>query len=394
MTGVDVLVQPIDPTTGTQPITTEFSDVTGDGITTVESFPYDQGPPPPTNFRLKSGGDKAFYEISTTATFEGTVKLCFYYNDGDFLDENAIVIQHWNDETEVWDPVANLERFPAENKICGEVTSFSIFGLFEPTTPPQASITTPSAGTIVSTANPVTFTGVIVDPDEDDSHTATWIFTSAGESSSVSGIVTPILGGAMVTASVTFATPGIYQISLIVIDSFGGTDTVTTVGDFTAFVVIFDPDGSHVTGGGWINSPIGAYTPDPDLTGKASFGFVAKYVKGTTTPTGETEFLFKAGDLEFYSDNYEWLVVAGARAMFKGTGTINGEGEYKFMITAIDGKLQGGGGADKFRIKIWLEDDITGEETIIYDNMLGAEEDAELGVTTLLGGGSIVIHKK
>jgi hypothetical protein len=37
-------------------------------------------------------------------------------------------------------------------------------------------------------------------------------------------------------------------------------------------------------------------------------------------------------------------------AMFKGTGTVNGEGVYKFTIWAGDG-------ADTFRIKIWREDE-------------------------------------
>jgi len=42
-------------------------------------------------------------------------------------------------------------------------------------------------------------------------------------------------------------------------------------------------------------------------------------------------------DIKFYSSNYEWLVVAGSKAQFKGTGTINGNGEYGFILTAVDG---------------------------------------------------------
>jgi hypothetical protein len=56
--------------------------------------------------------------------------------------------------------------------------------------------------------------------------------------------------------------------------------------------------------------------------------------------------------LNFHSDTYEWLVIAGAQAQFKGIGTINGEGSYKFILTAVDGALNSGSGADKFRIKI------------------------------------------
>ncbi len=118
-------------------------------------------------------------------------------------------------------------------------------------------------------------------------------------------------------------------------------------------MVVYDPAAGFVTGGGWINSPAGAYAADPTLTGKANFGFVSKYQKGATVPTGKTEFQFKAGGLNFQSTSYDWLVVAGAKAQYKGTGTVNGVGGYGFMLTAIDGQQPGGGGVDKFRIKIW-----------------------------------------
>jgi hypothetical protein len=79
-------------------------------------------------------------------------------------------------------------------------------------------------------------------------------------------------------------------------------------------------------------------------------------------------------------------VIAGARAKYKGSGTINGEGDYAFMLSAIDGQKPGGGGADKFRIRIW--DKVT--NVVIYDNNGASAEDAD--PATLLGGGSITIH--
>ena len=99
---------------------------------------------------------------------------------------------------------------------------------------------------------------------------------------------------------------------------------------------VYDPAEGFVTGGGWFNSPEGAYASDPSLIGKAYFGFISKYQKGTTVPEGSTEFRFQTADLLFESAIYDWLVIAGANAKFKGTGTINSQGEYKFMITAID----------------------------------------------------------
>jgi hypothetical protein len=153
-------------------------------------------------------------------------------------------------------------------------------------------------------------------------------------------------------------------------------------------LAVYDPSTGFVTGGGWIDSPVGAYVPAPSLSGKATFGFVSKYKKGQSTPDGSTEFQFHAGGMNFKSTVYEWLVVSGARAQFKGTGTINGAGSYGFLLTAIDGQVSGGGGADKFRIKIW---DIA-TSAVVYDNNMSASDTAD--PTTLLGGGSINIQAK
>lgn len=118
----------------------------------------------------------------------------------------------------------------------------------------------------------------------------------------------------------------------------------------------------------------------------ATFGFVSRYKKGATVPSGNTEFQFQTASFNFHSTSYDWLVIAGAKAQYKGSGTINGVGDYAFMLTAIDGEINGGGGVDKFRIKIW--DKSTG--SVIYDNQTGA---GDTGVpTTLVGGGNIVIH--
>jgi len=226
-------------------------------------------------------------------------------------------------------------------------------------------------------------TGTFTDPDDSGTHTATWDW---GDGTTSSGVVEL---DNIVTGSHDYDTPGVYTITLTVVDSSGESDIAT----WSQFSVIYDPSTGFVTGGGWINSPEGAYLPNLELSGKANFGFIAKYKKGATLPTGNTVFQFHAGNLNFHSDTYDWLVIAGARGIFKGSGTINGEGSYKFMLTAVDGAINGGGGVDKFRIKIWVEDEESGEELIIYDNMVGAEDDAELDGTTEIGGGSIKIHK-
>jgi hypothetical protein len=185
----------------------------------------------------------------------------------------------------------------------------------------------------------------------------------------------PFFHSGTVSGSHTYDEPGVYTLKLTISDNDDYNDEATY-----EFIVIFDPTGGFVTGGGWIDSPEGAYLTDPALSGKANFGFVSEYKKGASVPTGNTEFQFKAGDLNFHSSNYDWLVVTGSDyAKFKDTGTINGEGEYKFMLWAGDGtSLEG---ADTFRIKIWTEN---GSEVVVYDNGMDQE----------IGGGNIVVHIK
>lgn len=156
------------------------------------------------------------------------------------------------------------------------------------------------------------------------------------------------------------------------------------------YLPIYDPDGGFVTGGGWINSPKDALAADTEATGKANFGFVAKYKKGKNEVDGNTEFQFQNGNLNFKSSSHTaaTLVISGAKATYKGKGFINGGGmEYDFMVVATDGDINGGGGYDKFRIKIWNGGDV------VYDNARGAADNAELGDAAKLGGGSIVIHE-
>jgi hypothetical protein len=190
-----------------------------------------------------------------------------------------------------------------------------------------------------------------------------------------------------VTVTKTFTAAGVYSICIRGTDSAGNNDCSANC---ELLIAVYDPSAGFVTGGGWIMSPLWAYKPDPTATGKANFGFVSKYKKGATTPTGETEFQFKAGNLNFHSAAYEWLVVSGALAQYKGTGTVNGVAGYSFLLTAKDGQISGGGGVDGIRLKIWN----TTTGTVVYDNVTAAVDDKmTAGNTQSLGGGSIVIHK-
>jgi hypothetical protein len=104
-------------------------------------------------------------------------------------------------------------------------------------------------------------------------------------------------------------------------------------------------------------------------------------------PSGQTEFQFQLAGLRFHSTSYQWLVISGARAQYKGSGTIATGGEYDFLLTAVDGEASGGGGEDRFRIKIWEQT----SGAVVYDNQLGAADGTE--PTTALTSGDIIIHK-
>ncbi|HEY9246543.1 MAG TPA: hypothetical protein VIO11_06835 [Candidatus Methanoperedens sp.] len=75
-------------------------------------------------------------------------------------------------------------------------------------------------------------------------------------------------------------------------------------------------------------------------------------------------------------------MVSGAHSQFKGTGVINGSGNYEFLLTATDGAISGGGDIDQFRIKIW--DKTTGN--VVYDNVFGASDNIDSANPQAIGG--------
>lgn len=182
-------------------------------------------------------------------------------------------------------------------------------------------------------------------------------------------------------ASFNYDSAGVYEVSITMIDSCGGI-----IDTSFKYVVIYDPSGGFVTGSGSIFSPPGASVQFPNATGEATFGFVSKYDKKKGVPKGNTEFEFKAGDLEYVSNEYDWLVISGNKAKFKGRGSVNEEAGFQFLISAIDGDLKSKGDPDIFRIKIWEEE----SEIVVYDNEIGIGFDED-PITQIMEG-SIVIH--
>ncbi|SHG87820.1 Por secretion system C-terminal sorting domain-containing protein, partial [Flavobacterium fluvii] len=248
--------------------------------------------------------------------------------------------------------------------------TFTVYGV---------SIDASASSAPVALGSPITLSATVTSSESGDLSGIPVVFTLDN------GNGTPIIYPTVLTNSNGLATYSLGGLAVEVykITAVAGSGCATS----TAYLAVYDPSGGFVTGGGWINSPAGAYTANPALTGKANFGFNAKYKKGSTQVDGNTEFQFHTGNLNFSSSSHDAmsLVIAGAQAIYKGKGTINGISGYSFMVSGIDGDKKSTVVQDKFRIKIW------NAFGTVYDNQIGAADNAD--AITALGGGSIVIHE-
>jgi hypothetical protein len=236
---------------------------------------------------------------------------------------------------------------------------------------PNVTIVSPVVGQLFSLlAGAVPVSATYTDDGSNDSHQCRLELDGAID---VVNDYTAVSGGNC-NKSILPVEAGVYTLTVKVRDDEGAVDAKSVM------IVVYDPSAGFVTGGGWINSQAGAYKLNTALAGKATFGFVSKYKRGATIPEGNTEFQFHAGGMNFHSSSYQWLVVnqAGTNAQFKGTGTINGQGSYTFMIWATDA----GNAGDTFRIQI-IDNNISDPVlAVVYDN----------GTEQVIASGSIVIH--
>ncbi|MFC1837247.1 CFI-box-CTERM domain-containing protein [Thermodesulfobacteriota bacterium] len=104
--------------------TLTFDQVTTGGICSAVTT---SNPSPPTDFRFAGHS----FDISCTVSYSGNVTVCFEYDDSNINGtESNIKLMHreiggpWNDITTSVDTVNNI--------ICGQTSSFSEFGIFEP----------------------------------------------------------------------------------------------------------------------------------------------------------------------------------------------------------------------------------------------------------------------
>ncbi|WP_405895793.1 family 43 glycosylhydrolase [Streptomyces sp. NBC_00104] len=154
----------------------------------------------------------------------------------------------------------------------------------------------------------------------------------------------------------TYRKAGVFRPVITVTDDDGASASSTL-----PELIVYDPAGS-ATGISSFTSPAGAFPAGPKLTGTTSFSFTAKYGKRDTKPSGKASLDFARAKLKFRSTGSDWFVVTGSKAVYQGSGTVNGKSGYAFRITATDGP-------DTFKIKIWKKS--TG--TVVYENKTAAK---------------------
>jgi len=245
-------------------------------------------------------------------------------------------------------------------------------------------ISSPKSGAAVKVGSIVNFTGTFWDVPG-NRHTAKWLIDGK---TTVNGLVTEPVGlkNGTVTGSYMFTSPGVYKLQMNVIDQKGVVTYANTNGDLEAIVVIYDPNGGYTYGGGYFASPAGALKNNLAASGDVSYGYTVNYYKGATLPKGEMQFEFKSANIEFNAINFDYLIISGARAQFRGSGKIIGDQSgYAFIMTVIDGALDGTG-VDKVRMKIFNKN--TG--AIIYDNQPGSSDAANPSIAVGLNSSVVV----
>jgi hypothetical protein len=138
--GSDVEVKPKDDTTGGHPVTLTFDDINQPGRTSL--ITSNVSPPSPIGFKL--GDPPTNYWVTTTAKFSGLIEVCINYSEISFTgNEENLKLYHYEDTdgdgvADEWvDCTVSLDT--GKKRICGIVTSFSTFAIFEPENQPPVA---------------------------------------------------------------------------------------------------------------------------------------------------------------------------------------------------------------------------------------------------------------
>jgi alpha-tubulin suppressor-like RCC1 family protein len=246
-----------------------------------------------------------------------------------------------------------------------------------------AGVNTP----LVSVSAP--FTG-----DENNVSSAEWNWGD-GNSSVVTKSVNALLSNKLINGFHAYAKPGLYTIKLLVTDGCGNV----IVKEFKINIT-YDLTAVFVTGMAWVNSPRHSSYAFMQEAERAVCGFVAYQAKGSTTVAENTALMFLTKQMKFSSSIVDQIVITGNnRFSLRGKGKIINPAtnepdlrNFNFILSGIDGQYAGGTGSDRLRMRIWVANTDGTNGELVYDNLLGADDNIEKNASSVIGGGFIVLN--
>jgi hypothetical protein len=118
---------PLDDGTGNTPVTLTFEDVTVSGTSSLTVS--ESGDPIPNGFQL--GLPATYYDISTTAEFEGDIRVCVSYAGVSYSDESGLRFYHYDTTAGAWQDITVPPVDTDNDTICGLTDSLSPFVIVE-----------------------------------------------------------------------------------------------------------------------------------------------------------------------------------------------------------------------------------------------------------------------
>jgi hypothetical protein len=248
----------------------------------------------------------------------------------------------------------------------------------DPATPPDTpGIHEPRPWQVFRAGTEVRLVMAFTEPGANDTHTCRTDWDDTSVSSYVPVDLT-------CRTTHTFAHPGMYTIKTRVTDDDDGT------GDAEVMVVVYDPNAGFATGAGHLMSPADALE-DGTGAGRAHFQFNPSYRPHDTGPVpsnGKVSYSIQETDFVLDSDALEWLVVTpDDKVAAKGTGTVDGQGGYGFVLYGYDAD------PDAIRLVVWpLAAGEYPTTDLLYDNRRGGGYDLDVADPQPIDNGSIQSH--
>jgi hypothetical protein len=199
-TGGNVVVAPVDHTTGAVVASFTFSNISKPGTTSV--ITSTTAPPIPAGFSVGNSTTPTFYNLSTTAVYTGAIQICINYGATSYSDPSQLHLFHY--ENGAWKDVTTSLN-TASSTVCGSVTSLSPFAVLQaPVTLTSITLTPLSASIAIGGAQQFTATGQYSDGTTQNlTSTVTWTASAAGVATmNATGLATPVaLGTTNISAS-------------------------------------------------------------------------------------------------------------------------------------------------------------------------------------------------